>query len=239
MFTAAHHTVGLIWVKDTACALGSLDEKHAATQTNLLFFLYSADAVGMLKTYMSTQTSINTHLLQLSPIFLCLFIHVLLRPRPPISILYPRKPPTRHRPRHPIPQGTPYITLLIGHPHIDIIRSRQVSLRPGNNMNVHVRHRLACVWAVLHRDSEGSGIEFRVRKVHGCEQTLGELHSGEEVRCLCGVEIGETSVRVERANENVAWDDGFEVDEGVAVLSLEEDLWKFNEKLLGCMKCCW
>lgn len=56
------------------------------------------------------------------------------------------------------------------------------------------------------------------------EHALDELHGGEEVGEFGRGEGGEAPVGVEGADEDVAWEEGFEVDEGEGVGGLEEDL---------------
>lgn len=92
-------------------------------------------------------------------------------------------------------------------------------------MNVHVRDRLSRVGAVLKRDGEAAGCEVRrVGEVELREELLRELHRGEEICCLGGGEVQEAAVRLEGADEDVAWEEGLEVDEAVGMGGCEEDL---------------
>ncbi len=57
-----------------------------------------------------------------------------------------------------------------------------------------------------------------------CKHTLHELNSGKQIGDLGGGERGEPHVRTGRADENVPWEEGLEVDEGEGVGGCEEDL---------------
>lgn len=92
-------------------------------------------------------------------------------------------------------------------------------------MDVHVRDRLARVGAVLERDGEAAGCEVRrIGKVELREKLLRELHGGEEIGCFGGGEVQQAAVRLERADEDVAGEEGLEVDEAVGMGRCEEDL---------------
>lgn len=92
-------------------------------------------------------------------------------------------------------------------------------------MHVHVRDGLPRVNAVLKRDVEATGGDVRgVGKVELREDLLNELHSCEKICCFGGREIQETAVRLQRADEDVAWEDGLEVDEAIRMGSCDEDL---------------
>lgn len=84
---------------------------------------------------------------------------------------------------------------------------------------------LAGLGAVLQGDGEaaGGGVR-RVREVEPREELLGELDGGEEVGCFGGGEVQEAGVGLEGADEDVAWEEGLEVDEAVGVRCCEEDL---------------
>lgn len=92
-------------------------------------------------------------------------------------------------------------------------------------MDVHVRDRLSRVNAVLKRDSEAAGCEVRgVGEVELREELLRELHGGEKICCFGGGEIQEAAVRLEGADEDVAREEGLEVDQAVRMGSCEKDL---------------
>jgi hypothetical protein len=68
------------------------------------------------------------------------------------------------------------------------------------------------------------------------EHALHALDGGEEV-CSCGRgEVGEAAVRAQRADEDVAGEEGLEVDDGEGVGGCEEDLvvWLVFVLYIGC-----
>lgn len=56
------------------------------------------------------------------------------------------------------------------------------------------------------------------------EHLLHALHRGEQVRDLRGRQVRQAGVRLGGAHEDVAWQEGLEVDEGEGVRGGEEDL---------------
>lgn len=77
-----------------------------------------------------------------------------------------------------------------------------------------VRDRLACLRPVLQRDVEGACFRYGRGggKVVPCEHALDALHGREEVCEFRGGEVGEAFVGVVWADEDVAWEEGLEVD---------------------------
>lgn len=83
---------------------------------------------------------------------------------------------------------------------------------------MHVRHALPSLCAILNRNVEGRrAVEALERALHACdgEEEVGELGRGQ---------VGEEFVPRERADEDVAGQEGFEVYEREGVGGCVEDL---------------
>jgi hypothetical protein len=64
-----------------------------------------------------------------------------------------------------------------------------------------------------------------------CEHALDALHRTPQVCELGGRKLGEPAVRTQWADQDVPWEEGFEVDEGEGVKGGEENLWWFSGRI--------
>lgn len=94
----------------------------------------------------------------------------------------------------------------------------QIRPFPRDDMRMHMRHALARVRPVLHRD-----IQTR-RAVHALHHPSDPLHSKEKIGRLGGGQVRDAGNAAARGNEDVAWEDGFEVYEGEGEGRYVEDL---------------
>jgi hypothetical protein len=83
---------------------------------------------------------------------------------------------------------------------------------------MHVRHALPRRRAVLHRYIEG------FRAVDALERALHARYGLKEVGDFEGAEVGEVGMDGEGGDEDVAWEERFEVYEGEGVGGCVEDL---------------
>jgi len=107
---------------------------------------------------------------------------------------------------------------------------------------MHVRHRLARFPAVLDRHVEAPVFGRALEQIPR-EHSLHSLHERKEVGHFIFGEVGHALHFPEGDHEDVAWEDGLDVDESIAQWGLEEDLgvglaWirfcRCGEGALGC-----
>lgn len=183
-----------------------------------------------MQTKLST-SQLPTLLPSLIPLYLFpqpprLLLHLLLPPRLPLLVLRPllRLPPTTtlHLPLMP-----PHIPLLPFQPLMHLVPLPRIPLHPRNYMAMHMRHALPRRLPILNRDIERLGL------IYPLQRPLHARNGEEEVADLIAGKVREVWFHGEGGDEDVAWEEGFEVYEREGVGGCVEDL-----PFLRCLAAC-
>lgn len=173
---------------------------------------------------------LTLHALQQTPKNSRFLFHLPHTPRLARAILDLIKLAPRHWSLFTVPKRPADIAFLARHlvvqriPVGAVIGLGRDALDAGDDVHVDVGHGLACFGAVLEGNVERAAAAA-VDKVVPSQHLLHALHRGEQIRHFRGGQVGQALVGRQGADEDVAGQEGLEVDEGEGVGCCEEDLW--------------